>query len=286
MYKYSLDRSSRKYICPQCGKKTFVRYVNNESNDYLEENIGRCDRESKCKYHCRPNGNQPIVNIDNLQIFEPEPTFLNFDVVNQSLKNEQHNNFILYLEKHFSRCQIDEAIKKYFIGNSDHWHGATIFWQIDENNNVRTGKVMLYDTYTGKRVKKPFPHINWIHRVYRIKDFVLQQCLFGIHNLNKYGKGDTICIVESGKTAVIMSIVCPHYLWLATGSKSNFKEKLLKPLKDYNVIVYPDKSEFEDWNRKIQYLNKKGYNFRCSKFLEDKGEAEGADLVDLILLEE
>lgn len=52
------------------------------------------------------------------------------------------------------------------------------------------------------------------------------------------------------------------------------------------MIVYPDKSEFEDWNKKAMYLNKKGYNFSCSRFLEDKGDNEGADLVDLILLEE
>ena len=286
MYKYSLDSTSKKFICPNCRKKTFVRYVDNVSIEYLEETRGRCDRESKCQYHLKPHGNKPLVNIDNIKISEPEPTFINYNYVSQSMNYDSHNNFIFYLKQYFSDLQVSEVVKKYFIGNSNHWNGATIFWQINLNNKVCAGKVMLFDMYTGNRIKKPYRHINWIHKVYKINDFVLQQCLFGIHNLKDHKKDNAVCIVESEKTAIIMSIICPDYLWLATGNKANFKEELLKPLKNYNVIVYPDKSEFEDWNKKAQYLNKKGYNFSCSRFLEDKGDIEGADLVDLILLEE
>jgi len=285
MYKYSLDSTSKKFICPNCRKKTFVRYIDNVSSSYLEGSIGRCDRESKCQYHLKPHGNKPLVSIDNFKMRKPEPTFLNFNYVNQSMNYDSHNNFIHYLNQYFSDSQVSEVVKKYFIGNSNHWNGATIFWQIDEKGSVHTGKVMLYDMYTGRRIKKPYPHINWIHKVYKINDFVLQQCLFGIHNLKDHKKGNAVCIVETEKTAIIMSIICPDYLWLATGSKANFKEKLLKPLKSYKVIVYPDKSEFEDWNEKAQYLNKKGYNFSCSRFLEENGDAEGVDLVDLIIME-
>lgn len=285
MYKYSLDRTSRKFVCPNCGKKTFVRYVDNVSSSYLEEKVGRCDRETKCQYHLKPNGNKPLVNIENVIMTEPEPTFLNFNYVTQSLNVESDNNFILYLKQYFSDDQVSDAIKKYYIGTGNYWNGATVFWQIDENGNVHAGKVMLYDKYTGKRIKKPYSHVNWIHKVYKLKNYVLQQCLFGIHNLKNHKKGNTIFIVESEKTAIVMSMIFPEYLWLATGSKTNFKEKLLKPLKKYSVIVYPDKSEYNDWNKTILQLNKKGYNFKCSQFLEDNCEVEGFDLVDLLLLE-
>lgn len=285
MYKYSLDRTSRKFICPNCRKKTFVKYVDSVSGNYLEEIIGRCDRESKCQYHLKPNGNEPLVNVNLVKIAEPKPTFLNCNYVYEAMKNELPNNFISYLKRYFSDKQVSDVVRKYFIGDSNFWNGATIFWQIDENGSVHTGKVMLYDMYTGRRIKKPYSHINWIHKVYKINGFVLQQCLFGIHNLKNHKKNNAVCIVESEKTAIIMSILYPDYLWLATGSKTNFKEKLLKPLKNYKVIVYPDKSEYEDWNKKSEELNKKGYNFRCSKFLEDKVADEGVDLADLILLE-
>ena len=174
------------------------------------------------------------------------------------------------------------AIKKYLIGTSNHWIGATVFWQIDKNIAIKAGKIMLYNCNTGKRVKKPYNHISWMHKKLKINDFVLQQCLFGLHNLCDYATSNTICIVESEKTAVIMSIVMPSNLWLATGSKSNFKEELLQPVKDYNVIAYPDKSEFKNWQSKTEILNKLGYNIICSNVLENFNLEDGSDLVDLL----
>lgn len=116
----------------------------------------------------------------------------------------------------------------------------------------------------------------------KLDNFVLQQCLFGLHNLCDYKEGDTICVVESEKTAIIMSILNPAYLWLATGSKANFKEELLRPLKNFNIIAYPDKSEYKIWKLKAQELMVMGYNIVCSDLLEDKNIEEGDDLVDFI----
>jgi hypothetical protein len=59
----------------------------------------------------------------------------------------------------------DQLVSKYFIGTSKHWPGATVFWQIDISGKVRTGKIMLYSPATGKRVKEPFNHISWAHKV-------------------------------------------------------------------------------------------------------------------------
>lgn len=54
MHTISLDTSTKKFQCPQCGKKTFVLYKNTEG-DYLPEEFGRCDREDKCGYHSKPS---------------------------------------------------------------------------------------------------------------------------------------------------------------------------------------------------------------------------------------
>ena len=68
-FKYSLDKTSKKFKCPNCLKSTFVRYVDTETNNYLSDEFGRCDRESKCNYHhAPPKGNKCyLVTLLSLQ---------------------------------------------------------------------------------------------------------------------------------------------------------------------------------------------------------------------------
>ena len=58
---------------------------------------------------------------------------------------------------------IDLLSVEYHVGTSKHWTGATVFWQVDNQGKVRTGKVMLYNPETGKRVKEPYSHVSWVH---------------------------------------------------------------------------------------------------------------------------
>jgi hypothetical protein len=53
-YRYILDTSPRKYRCPGCGKKRFVRYVDTATGELLPEQYGRCDREANCGHHEPP----------------------------------------------------------------------------------------------------------------------------------------------------------------------------------------------------------------------------------------
>lgn len=283
IYKYTLDKSSKKFNCPNCNKKTFVRYTDVDTNSYIEPTIGRCDRESKCGYHSTPKGNKVLVSSTSTThpILPPKPTHHNGCVMGDFGKNHKENNFVTYLLTHFVPVDVKHAIHKYFVYTSIHWKGATVFWQVDENYNICSGKVMLYDKTTGKRVKKPYPHINWMHKVLKSDAFVLQQCLFGLHQLHDC-LIKTIAIVESEKTAIIMSIFRPDMLWMATGAKSNFKASLLNPLKGRKIMVFPDKTEYGDWNTKTIALKKFGFNIECSQLLEYKNLEDGDDLVDLI----
>ncbi|MBI9039730.1 MAG: hypothetical protein JEY97_16500, partial [Bacteroidales bacterium] len=55
-YRYTLEKGSKKHVCPNCGDKSFVRYVDTESGNYLPEKYGCCDHKNKCipHYHLNP----------------------------------------------------------------------------------------------------------------------------------------------------------------------------------------------------------------------------------------
>ncbi|MRT17318.1 hypothetical protein F3C99_10150 [Vitellibacter sp. q18] len=77
-----------------------------------------------------------------------------------------------------------------------------------------------------------------------------------------------------------MSLFKPEYVWLATGSKQGFKYEMLKPLKGFKVIAFPDKSEYTDWQDKAMELKDFGFDISVSKYLEDTDYPNGADLAD------
>ncbi|APZ47799.1 hypothetical protein BW723_16510 [Polaribacter reichenbachii] len=282
-YKFSLDPTPRKFICPNCNKKTFVKFIDNESKNYLNAIDGRCDRESKCGYFKKPSNNYAITNSNSNALNVLHPTYHNKDIVLQFYDTMQQSNFIIYLLSVFDLKSVQKAIIRYHLGITNYWKGATVFWQIDDKNKIRGGKIMQYNCNTGNRVKQPFNHVSWIHKQLKLNNFVLQQCLFGLHLINKISKSDTICIIESEKSAIIMSIFIPDFLWLATGSKSGFKESMLQPLKGYKVIAYPDKSEHQNWQDKSQLLNKRGFKIQCSSLLENIDIEDGSDLIDLLI---
>ncbi|AEH01405.1 DUF6371 domain-containing protein [Lacinutrix sp. 5H-3-7-4] len=282
-FKYQLDKSSKKYYCPNCNKKTFVRYVDTQNQHYINAVDGRCDRESKCGYFKKPNNNKCVTSVISGNTFINKPTYHKASSVLQTINNCNTNNFINYLRQHFVPIDIKRVSELYKIGNTNYWRGDTVFWQIDDHRKVRAGKIMLYDCNTGKRIKKPYNHVNWMHKKLNLNDFVLQQCLFGLHCITKQESYKTICIVESEKTAIIMSIIFPSNIWMATGSKFNFKESLLLPIKNRQIIAYPDKSEYKAWLNVCSQLNTKGFKIICSKLVESSNINDGDDLVDICL---
>ena len=58
-YRYQLERyrgRSTRYICPQCKRKqSFTRYIDTyNNNEYISDNVSKCNRIDKCGYHCTP----------------------------------------------------------------------------------------------------------------------------------------------------------------------------------------------------------------------------------------
>ncbi|MCL7762680.1 DUF6371 domain-containing protein [Polaribacter sp. Z014] len=298
MYKYSLHKKSIKHKCPQCKKNRFVLYVDNETGDYLSPEVGRCDREINCGYHLTPktyfkNENKPFNPYTNYNTQEKSrvTNYHSESELNSSLNNYDKNNFVQFLYSKFDSIKVTNLLNEYKIGTSESWYDGTIFWQIDTQQKIRSGKIILYDKI-GKRTK----YINWIHSLNiksnRIDSFNLNQCLFGEHLIPKYDK--PIAIVESEKTACIMNIMFEKYLWLATGSLQGLNTKKIKVLKNRTIILYPDLgiegkngSPFTKWKTISEELRSNGYDIKTSDLLEKKGtkneREKGFDIADYFI---
>jgi hypothetical protein len=281
-YKYTLDTSSKKFCCPRCNKKSFVKYIETETKNYLSDEFGRCDRESSCGYHRRPetefNNTFQVTNIS-----KPDPSFHDLKLVEKTVLNNNQNYFIAFLKTLFSEQEVNEAVRKYLIGTWKGWEGTTVFWQIDQQQKVHHGKVMMFDLESGKRSKRENGSgvISTVRSLLKLVGFELRQCLFGLHLIND--KTKIVALVESEKTAVIMSLFKPEITWLATGGKGGFKYEFLKPIKQFKIVAFPDKSEYSVWLKKAVELNGFGFSIDVSSFLENLDYPDGTDLADVYI---
>ena len=96
------------------------------------------------------------------------------------------------------------------------------------------------------------------------------------------------CLVESEKTALIMSLVCPDKVWLATGGKSNFKASMLEALVGCEVAVYPDADALQDWYTRAMEINRQiGTHLYIPTWYYDlmnhpEARSSGCDLADMV----
>lgn len=284
-YKYSLEKGSKKFRCPKCGKdKRYVRYVDNETKEYLDFEYGRCDREQSCGYHNPPKSKESYA-----QSYYSEPTytqtvsFVDTKTVDCTLKCYDRNSFVVYLKSVYDHNLVDEVISKYKVGTSNKFGGSPVFWQIDTTGNVRTGKIMAYDPTSGKRIKNEvgIPQITNVHSLLRLNEFNYSQCMFGEHLISErqvsYG------IVESEKTAIIMSLEMPKITWISVNGKGNFNQKLMEKLKSKKAVAYPDKGCFQEWKLVAERMNSLGFNIVMSMVVEENTTQEGEDIADIFL---
>lgn len=300
MYRYILHKKPVKHICPNCQKKRLVRYIDAETNEFISSKVGRCDREIKCGYHYPPklffmdtNQNYSMLLSHSLPSFsiKKKQDYHSSETLNETLVNYDKNKFIHFLKSKFDIERVDRMVKDYFIGTGLDNYFGTVFWQIDQEQKIRGGKIINYNNF-GKRTK----YINWIHAIQlkknEIQEFNLNQCLFGLHLMSRTTK--TIAIVESEKTACIMSMFFEKYEWMATGSLNGLNEEKLNPIKHRSIILYPDLgidngngNPFSQWKRKRNALNKLGFDIEISDLLERKANDfdrdKGLDIADYFI---
>jgi len=273
---YKLDKGSKKFECPNCGKKTFVRYVDANGN-YADGKFGRCDREVNCGYILIPSDKEKSVFIPKPKVVIP-PSLVPFEDAENTFANYEKNSLCKWLIKKLGIENFNKILDMYQFGVYENFYDWIIFWQIDINMNCRSGKVIKYGN-DGKRYKSQMP--NWFHRLMKYDDFNLVQCFFGEHLLNTDAR-KPVAIVESEKTAMIASCFIDKYIWIATGGKGGLNRGKCKVLDGRNVTLFPDLGAYDDWKVKADELG-----FSISDSLERRATDEqkklGLDIADFLI---
>jgi len=212
------------------------------------------------------------------------------------------------------RSRIDNVLNEYNVGHGKNGH--TIFWQIDQDGNLRTGKMMKYKP-DGHRDKVSAWNFDWIHSTLsrhwdaekhemtdeppypypQLYDPDKQEpCLtfFGMHLLNKHPHA-TVNIVESEKTAVLMAIAYGNHatqIWMACGGLEMLSAERLKPITSQGrqIVLFPDRDGVDKWRAKAEQLGYRNLVLNEQPVTEwwkpqDGDKADIADVVVRILNE-
>lgn len=292
---YTLEPGSKKHVCPACEKKRFVRYIHTETREYLSPDCGYCDRRESCGYHLPPreyfaNGGKRPEAAGISKPEKPAPPIcytLPDRYMKQTLGRYDQNLFVRFLSglPGWDQDRAARAARRYLIGTGRKGgvNGWPIFWQIDEAQHVRSGKLIKYDPATGKRIKEGYAY-DWIHAKLpadKLPDkFELVQCFFGLHLITP-ADPRPVAIVESEKTAIIASEYLPAFIWIASGSMNGLQPHKFKPLQGRRVVLYPDCGKaYQEWAAQAEALPIRA---TVSDLLERAEADPGSDLADYLI---
>lgn len=256
LYAPDSDANYWNYFCYGCGRHGSVI-------DYIAER-DKCSRTSAAYRLCGKYGipttdlatgkdKKGYVYIDPYPFYIARPYF-----EEQQKRDAWQSDFVLFLRTILSQDEIKNIMELYHLGVDNYHH--VVFPQIDEHGLLRTAKRIKYmpnghkvpkeqDQYNIKFITaKDVPEQYLFKHGENVKRdlFKTMQCLFGQHLLPMF-PDKTVAVVESEKTACIMSQVMPEYLWIATGSKGELKPEKMMPLKDRRIILYPDADGYDKW---------------------------------------
>ncbi|MDD3968939.1 MAG: DUF6371 domain-containing protein [Proteiniphilum sp.] len=241
-----------------------------------------------------PHSQRPYPEPDALfPVTQPNqpgklPDYIPYKYLKRSLS--LNSNFVRFLRKYFTDLQITEAASNYLLGATK--KRKVIFWQIDVEGKVRTGKIMQYNPQTGRRLRTGYGGINWVHHKLKksnptFSDFNLHQCYFGEHLL-RLCPDKPVAIVEAEKTAIIASMFFPGYIWLAAGNLNGLNSEKSRVLKNRIIVLYSDAGCYDRWLRKVEQISHDlSLHLTVSNFLENFATPQqthhGYDLADYII---
>lgn len=184
--------------------------------------------------------------------------------------------------------QMRHAVDCYHLSKSR--SGKCIFWMIDDLGYVLDGHIG--SSWASQMLKAREPRL--------LAHWHTSHCLFGMHLLST---AEATCslftihsplsigIVDSERSAVILSELYPQCLWLSWVYPANFTSDKLEPLRGHKVILYPRASQTMDYFMSCLEIADQAsrlyhLDITVSTIIEDNAtasqKAAQIDLVDLL----
>lgn len=231
--------SQKKFQCPSCSKKRFVRFYDFKENQYLEDQFGRCDRQEHCGYFLSPYSESSEFTPDRTK-FIPVPeqkiTYVDKKTVSATLSKYNTNTFVQFLIDRVGEQKAMETVYKFYIGTAQ--NNGTVFWQIDQYQNARTCAKIHYlpDGHRNKDID--------VKRMFMLKEGY-KPCLFGEHQLFNAPINALFVIVESEKTATLGNCYMNELknrplIWLAASGSNGLTFDKIQPLRGKDIVLIPD----------------------------------------------
>ncbi len=314
MYRYSLERTSRKIKCPQCARKSYKRVVDQLTGQHLPYEVGRCDHESSCGYQytwkeylTEMKRISPADRAGSRRFFRrtpsakypfqgsPKAEYLDPELLRQTLRDHGQNSLTKFLFSLFPNDPdaVRQTLADYLIGTLD---GFTSLPYISRSGKLCKAKLMKFDPLTGKRIKEGYSISSLEAKLKKAGNLnnnfeTDKRVFFGEHLLMQRSNA-VVSIVESEKTAVIASICKGAFtqdcVWLATGSKSWLKPEKIRRLGLLNkIVLWPDADGYKEWSAVGRDCRAFGMDVRVSNLIEemtwDPGRDVRTDLADLLV---
>lgn len=273
-YKWTLRKGGGKLICPHCGQRRFVPYVSSADGRTLAgPEYGRCDREQNCGYQRYPGKEVDPGKIEPVE-YKPQPPLRFYPA---AVVTDTQTPLFDYVAKLLGVGNAIEIWNRYKIGRDGQ---RTVFWQIAKDGTIRAGKSIPY-LPNGHRDKADRYPANWLHKS-KAWDGLhqgaeLQQCYFGEHLLNENPDAKVV-IVESEKTAAVLSQISHGWVWLASGGSQGLKNPdKNKALDGREVWLLPDNGQYWNWAT-VAHEN----GWQIFDALEKEPTFPGCDILDLL----
>lgn len=296
-----------RHECPQChDRRSFSRYIYTDTHEIIDPTCGICNHANRCGYHLPPREffrlhpearrlswkeqlrrssppivrHQPVAPPNATEPVLPQPIADSILMPEGATMVERYHSplstfaqWLLYVvgEEAFMR-----VYEEYRLGATA--EGDVIFWQIDQQQRVRTGKLMRYKS-DGHRSTGEHDHPRWMHNFASppMPDKPTQ-CLFGEHLLS-WRPDAPVALVESEKTALLCAALMPQYVWVASGGCKQLSPQKALALQGRILHVWPDSGVLTHWKSILDPIMQKHYYLH--RILEQY--PPNTDLADLLV---